>query len=373
MTTFAIIMLRNTPRNSAGPRYRLVKSRVIALIQTLKPGDRLPSVRSLITDAGVSHNTVVKAMEELEREGYVDLHVGRGAFVSSRPRPVEGCPAQPGGTLVYAAPEWHGHAIWSLGNQITLMALRSGRRVLPWRFFPGTTLDALTDFLPSVPDLAGVIVLPTANGCSPAHWRRLMAHGVPVVSLAPTLPGSDVPVICADPRATGSLLAQHLLDLGHRRIAFLQTQPASSITLAMIDGARSAVQAAGLPAQAFAAHESAQEDFADPLDAGIRLARVAIAQTDRPTGLICTSGISAIAAIRSLSEARLRVPADLSVIGISDEPLFAHLVPSLSATHIDHALVASRAMAVISGAPDPDPTIPVSIIARESTAAPAAV
>lgn len=364
------MVLRNSYKTVAEPRYQAVKSRVISLIQGLKPGDRLPSIRTLVTDAGVSHNTVVKAMEELERDGYVDLQIGRGAFVSRRPQPVEGCPPHPGGTIIYAAPEWHDHSIWSLGNEISLVAMRSGRRVLPWRFFPGTTLEALTAFLPSVPDLVGVVVLPVACGFAPAHWRHLMAQGVPVVSLAPTLPGSDVPTICADPQVTGRHLAQHLLDLGHRGLAFLQSQPASAITAAMIAGARSAVTAAGFQRDALAVHESGFADFSDPLEAGARLARAAIAAPSRPTGLICTAGVSAVAAIRSLSEAGLRVPADMSVISVGDQPLFAHLVPSLSVSCVDYTLIARRAMTVIAGTPDPDLAIPVGIVARESTAPP---
>ena len=362
------MVLRNIKHAElARPRYQVVKAQVIALIQSLKPGDRLPSVRRLVTDAGVSHNTVVKAMQELERDGYVDLEVGRGAFVSRRPQPVEGCPQHPGGTIVYAAPEWHGHVVWSLGNEIALAAMRSGRRMLPWRFFPGTTLDALTSFLPSVPDLVGVVVLPVAFGFSPAHWQRLKASGTPVVSLTPALPGSSVATVCADPQATGRQLAQHLLDLGHRRLAFLQTQPASAITTAMIAGAAAAVAAAGLPGEAFTAHESGQPDFSDPLEAG---ARLAIAAATRPSGLLCTSGTSAIAAIRALHEAGLRVPTDLSVIGVNDEPLFAQLVPSLSVSSVDYSLIASQALAALSAPPGPDPTIPIRIIARESTAAP---
>ncbi|MFD1627320.1 GntR family transcriptional regulator [Azospirillum griseum] len=45
-----------------------------------RPGDRLPPIRKLMSDFGVSQVAVQRAMEELKAEGLVDAHVGRGTF-----------------------------------------------------------------------------------------------------------------------------------------------------------------------------------------------------------------------------------------------------------------------------------------------------
>lgn len=50
----------------------------------LAPGDRLPSVRGLATQALVNPNTVAKAYRELEREGTVETRPGDGVFVAAR-------------------------------------------------------------------------------------------------------------------------------------------------------------------------------------------------------------------------------------------------------------------------------------------------
>ena len=53
----------------------------------LRPGENLPSIRSLAETLRVNRNTVAKAYTELEREGVIETRPGRGAFVSAEPSP----------------------------------------------------------------------------------------------------------------------------------------------------------------------------------------------------------------------------------------------------------------------------------------------
>ena len=55
--------------------------RMIA-IGALRPGDQLPTVRELAVQCRVNRNTVARAFQELEREGFVRTRVGQGTFVS---------------------------------------------------------------------------------------------------------------------------------------------------------------------------------------------------------------------------------------------------------------------------------------------------
>ena len=47
----------------------------------LKPGDEIPSVRKLAMELSVTPNTVAKAYQELERNGYIYTIKGKGSFV----------------------------------------------------------------------------------------------------------------------------------------------------------------------------------------------------------------------------------------------------------------------------------------------------
>jgi len=49
----------------------------------LAPGDRLPTVRDVVTTSGVNANTVLKAYRELERAGLLEARQGSGTFVKA--------------------------------------------------------------------------------------------------------------------------------------------------------------------------------------------------------------------------------------------------------------------------------------------------
>jgi GntR family transcriptional regulator len=72
---------------SAGqPLYLQLIQQVRHAIETgvLQPGELLPGVRALAQELVMSPNTVIKAYGELERDGWIDVRHGSGAFVSAR-------------------------------------------------------------------------------------------------------------------------------------------------------------------------------------------------------------------------------------------------------------------------------------------------
>ena len=65
------------------PIYEQLINNVIRLTAAgvLKPGDRLPPVRTLASEAGVNPNTVAKAYRDLEARGFICSVVGKGSFI----------------------------------------------------------------------------------------------------------------------------------------------------------------------------------------------------------------------------------------------------------------------------------------------------
>src|SRR5882724_9605664 len=55
------------------------------LAGVLRPGDRLPTVKDVVTELAINPNTVLKAYRELEREGLVEARQGVGTFARRRP------------------------------------------------------------------------------------------------------------------------------------------------------------------------------------------------------------------------------------------------------------------------------------------------
>lgn len=361
-------MINTIARDAAMPRYQQLKELLVKDIQLLRPGDRMPSIRQLIERSGLSHQTVVKAMAELQTEGYIDLEHGRGAFVARRGRAEHGAPTGPNGTVVVATPEWDDRQIFCVNHEAAVQAVRSGRTMASWRIFQGSTFEDLARFARGRDQLAGVVVMQTSQDVAAAEAAHLSALGVPVVFLQPGLPpGERLHTVCGDPAATGALMAGRLIAAGHRRLAFAQVQPSSSITDAMVDGARRAVAEAGLPP--LLVIETGTRDWSDPLDA----VPGAVAAAGDASGLICTSGIAAFAAVRALRRLGRQVPEQVSVIGSADEPLLAHADPAITTTTVDFAEQLAAAFAIIAAGPaHPGGLVyvPVRVVERESIATP---
>ena len=64
------------------PIFEQLKKQILEFIGILLPNDKLPSVRSLATDIGVNPNTVSKAYQELENQGYIYSVKGKGCFIA---------------------------------------------------------------------------------------------------------------------------------------------------------------------------------------------------------------------------------------------------------------------------------------------------
>lgn len=64
--------------------YEQIKSQIERFIKSgvLKPDDKLPSVRNMAEDLGINPNTVMKAYQELEKNGYIYTLNKKGVFVS---------------------------------------------------------------------------------------------------------------------------------------------------------------------------------------------------------------------------------------------------------------------------------------------------
>lgn len=76
-------MFMLNPHDKA-PIFAQLKRQIVEFIGLgiLKANDQLPSVRSLANELGINPNTVAKAYQELELQGYVYTVAGKGCFIS---------------------------------------------------------------------------------------------------------------------------------------------------------------------------------------------------------------------------------------------------------------------------------------------------
>jgi LacI family transcriptional regulator len=173
----------------------------------------------------------------------------------------------------------------------------------------------------------------------------------------------------SDNVAGAGLAVRHLHALGHRRIAtitgLLDTKPGVD----RLRGYRDACAELGL---AFRDEYVVQGDFY--FDAGHEGARRLLALPEPPTAIFAASDMTAIGAVRGATEAGLRVPDDLSVVGFDDIQMAQHVHPPLTTVRQEKSGLGRAAgealLRQIEGSTSTEPvTLGVELIVRGSTAA----
>ncbi|MEU4419368.1 LacI family DNA-binding transcriptional regulator [Actinoplanes sp. NPDC024001] len=198
-------------------------------------------------------------------------------------------------------------------------------------------------------------------------------------------PADDVASVNIADREGARAAAQHLLDLGHRRIAIAmngQHGQYGFITDAddLIEGHAShqrrlgwfdALKPAGVEPVVIRHPIERTQDVR-------RDARALLERADRPTAVLCFSDGTAVGVLQAADDLGLRVPDDLSVVGFDDGPLAAQLHPPLTTVHQDVEEKGRVAAAALTEAirrartgepagPVPHVRLPATLVVRGST------
>lgn len=164
----------------------------------------------------------------------------------------------------------------------------------------------------------------------------------PVVNACEVLAEHTWPKVRLDNRAAARCLTEHLLALGHRRIALIKGPEDSPLTLERLAGYQEALTQAGIALDPGLLHEG---DFT--LAAGAAAARALLALPDRPTALFCCSDEMAIGALQILQRSGLRVPEDISLAGFDDIAFAAYTEPPLTTIAQPAEAFGQRAVAML--------------------------
>jgi LacI family transcriptional regulator len=186
---------------------------------------------------------------------------------------------------------------------------------------------------------AGIIVVPTA-----AMQRRTSAllNGSPTVQLVRTSPQLHGQTVAIDDRVGTRAATQHLLEQGHRRLAFVGGPVALSTGRSRLAGFSDAVAEAGLSMEDMAvALGPPRVDFANAATARI------LDGANRPTGLVLGGAELAVGALAAIREAHLRVPEDLSFVGYGDPEWFRLWAPPITTIGLPVEEVASTTAALL--------------------------
>ncbi|MGW5721305.1 LacI family DNA-binding transcriptional regulator [Amycolatopsis sp. NPDC003865] len=194
--------------------------------------------------------------------------------------------------------------------------------------------------------------------------------GTPVVAVDPHTGPSHLPTIDSDNLRGAQLATEHLLDLGHRRIAFLAGRPDLESASLRKAGYLRALEAAGVPADENLIRIGAY----DP-EVSAASAHALLTGPDRPTAVFAANDISAIATVGAARELGLSVPDDLSVVGFDNVPESALCSPPLTTVDQPIREMGHRAISMLIALINGDEverthvTLDTGLVVRHSTRA----
>lgn len=185
------------------------------------------------------------------------------------------------------------------------------------------------DFLETLMQLGadGVIMSP-AIGTPKEDMEMLNKNGLPTVFVARSVPEVELPVFRGDDKFGISLATNHLISLGHKRIAMIGGTDETSTGRDRYEGYVSAMRKAGLEVKPEWRIQGPRTKAA-----GFEAASQFLALPDKLTAAVCWNDLAAIGLMNGIARAGLRPGIDISVTGYDDLEEAAIATPALTTVH----------------------------------------
>jgi LacI family transcriptional regulator len=200
----------------------------------------------------------------------------------------------------------------------------------------------------------------------------LVRDQIPVVTVNRTASGADVSSVSPDDNAGISAVVDHLVELGHTRIAAVAGPRTLSTGRARYKAITAGLRKHGLtlpPERVVFARAFAEEE-------GHRCMTELLAGTDA-TAVVAANDTLAVGCLDALRDAGLRCPADMSVTGFNDILFMDKLATPLTTVRIPHSQMGVEAARILLdqmlGRTEATrhAVLPIQLVVRESTAPPA--
>lgn len=331
-----------------------------------------PSVRSLIRRHGLSNTTVLRALDELVKQGLIFRKQGAGTFVAGRATARKIGLIVPGiavtdffkpimseiNRLAHEADyELHFGEVWSgVREERTAQAMELAERFVAENF-AGVIYEPLTG--------------PAGDAVNPVILEMFDRNKIPVVLLdcdiVPFPDRSRWDVVGVNDIEAGARIARHLLSVGARSIHFLMGKIGPITFLNRLAGAELVLKSANAKMAV-----GGNVLYAEPSDIKA-LKRYLKRQKFRPDAFVCSNDAIAAVFKKTLEAAGLRVPQDVLLTGFADLPIASLMTPTLTTVHQNRELLARTAFRRLMdriSEPDIPPCdifIPSHIVVREST------
>jgi LacI family repressor for deo operon, udp, cdd, tsx, nupC, and nupG len=219
--------------------------------------------------------------------------------------------------------------------------------------------------LPARRKVDAVVVL--AFPVDEQEQKRLALMGVDIVAAGGQI--ASYPYVCIDDEIAGRQAMDHLIFLGHRRIGMLAAfDPDEPVIFGRSEAYYAALRDAGIPVD-----ESLVATIPWGGSHGAEAMARLLSLREPPTAVYAHSDEVALGAIRTLRRSGLRIPDDMSVIGIDDHPLaeLTDLTTVGQPVQEQGAIAGRMVLGILHGEyVDRAVTVPTQLVLRGSTAPP---
>ncbi|WP_280139268.1 LacI family DNA-binding transcriptional regulator [Sphingomonas gellani] len=188
------------------------------------------------------------------------------------------------------------------------------------------------------------VILPPPLCEAPALLALFAEARVPAVSVATSLPPSDVLSIRVNDREAAAVMTRHIMSLGHRRIGFIAGDPTLSASAQRAQGYREALEEAGIPVD-----PALIVDGLFTYRSGLDAAELLLELDEPPTAIFSSNDDMAAATVAVAHRRGLDVPGDLTVCGFDDTALSTAIWPELTTIHQPIADMARAAVELLVG------------------------
>lgn len=205
-----------------------------------------------------------------------------------------------------------------------------------------------------------------------AEWdnlHELITHNIPLVTIDAAAPGARGLVLEVDYRSGINQAIQHLALLGHRRIGFISGPLQHFTNQARRDAFLESVQRVGLRPTQTPIYETSHT-----LEGGAAAIQHFLGLKERPTAILSSNDLMAVGVLRGLSDRKMEVPEEMSVIGFDDIHLAEFSHPPLSTVRMPREDLAAAAfqglMSLIQGSAPLQPAamrVKTQFVIRQST------
>ena len=309
--------------------------------QTRSPRNRaVATIHDVAARAGVSVATVSRVLNGksvVRDETRVQVHEAAKALRYVPNVAARSLSIRRSHTIGIVMPDVHGEFFSEVIRGIDLAARKAGYHIL----VSGSHSD-VGEMLAVLEAMRGRVdgLLLMAPDVAPSQLPEHLTAGLPLVLLNATDSTHDGMTI--DNFGGARSMMQHLVALGHRRIAFICGPGRNVDARERLRGYRHTMRELGAETQETPGHFTEESGHA----AAVRI----LAGGPRPTAIFAANDAMAVGALAALAEAGVVVPDEIAVTGFDDIPIARYVAPPLTTIRVDIAELGSRAFGLLNDA-----------------------